>query len=293
MQADEVYMGVYKPVTKCEHGGITLKRTKFNRIVALVVVVAAVAGAGWYAWTKFSATTAGSSEGQSAGQTVAIVNGSPIAQMEIEAIVAQGAGRAAAIDQRITQVVMAGAAEKQFAADSARALNAGRTQLLAQMFAERRITQLRAAVTEPEIASYYEKNLSADEFRRFKLKFLIAKDAPEAQALYAALTTPASPDAKAASERLQYLSKNADGYLLAPEIPYGIGNVVKKMKAGELLQPILVREGILIVKIEDIREGERPPLTKVAQDIRALLANQKMAEEIQQLRKAAKIELKG
>lgn len=267
-----------------------------GRIIATTLVIGAtlfVTGC-WDTKTPAAPAAAAASTTSALSAPVATVNGSTIADIEIRDMMGRGMDRAAAVDQRITQTVMANAAATEFASDATTVLNAARTDILAQLYVNRKADLLRKAVTEKEIASFYEKNLTQDEFRKFKLKFVIAKDAKDGQAIYETLTkTPGSPEGKAALERFQYLNKAGDNFQLAQEVPYGIGNVLKKMKAGDLIQPLLVREGILIVKIEEIKEGERPDLAKVSADIRSSLASQKLNEEVQQLRKAAKIELKG
>jgi parvulin-like peptidyl-prolyl isomerase len=273
--------------------------TVTRRIIATFLVICAALSLTGCGDTKRSATPTPASASPTPSTSamsapVAAVNGTTITDIEIRDMMSRGMDRAAAVDQRITQTVMANAAATEFAGDATTVLNAARTDILAQLYVNRKAEALRKAVTEKEISSFYEKNLTQDEFRRFKLKFVIAKDAKDGQTIYETLTkNPGSSEGKAALERFQYLNKAGDNFQLAQEVPYGIGNVLKKMKAGDLIQPLLVREGILIVKIEEIKEGDRPELSKVSAEIRASLASQKLNEEVQQLRKAAKIELKG
>ena len=272
--------------------GDVLRKNVIGIVALGVLVVFGVGGYKYYAKSIAPKIEAGNN--QALITPVATINGVAITDLEVRDLVSKGMERASAIDQRITQTVMANAASLEFPKTAEVVLNAAKTDILAQLYVNQKSELLRSKVTDKEIADFYAKNMTAEEFRKYRLKFVIAKDAKDGQDIYEAITkNPDSAESKNELERFQFLNKSGDNYQAAQEIPYGIGSVVKKMKAGELVQPLLVREGILIVKIDDIKEGVRPELAKVTPDIRASLASQKMIEEVQKLRKASKIELKS
>ena len=68
---------------------------------------------------------------------------------------------------------------------------------------------------------------------------------------------------------------------------------MKKMKAGDVLPPTVIREGVLVALVEDTKDLPKPSLEKVREDIRTYLVSDRLSQEIQSLRKEAKIELKG
>ncbi|MFD2274154.1 peptidylprolyl isomerase [Undibacterium arcticum] len=51
--------------------------------------------------------------------------------------------------------------------------------------------------------------------------------------------------------------------------------MLKKMKAGDLLQPVVIREGVLVAMVEEIKEMPKPGLETVKEEIRNYLVMQK------------------
>ena len=64
-----------------------------------------------------------------------------------------------------------------------------------------------------------------------------------------------------------------------------------KLDKGQMTDaPVQSQFGWHVIKVDDVREAQFPPLEQVAPQIREALQQQKMAAYAEQLRKAAKIQ---
>jgi parvulin-like peptidyl-prolyl isomerase len=79
----------------------------------------------------------------------------------------------------------------------------------------------------------------------------------------------------------------------AADVPYGLGMAVKKLKAGERLQPVTVREGVLVLYVDDVKVNPKPELEKVRAEIRDLIVAERFNADMKARRAASKIELRG
>lgn len=233
-------------------------------------------------------------KGLATGAVLATINGRQVYEAEIAQLVQSGVDRSVALDRRITQNVLANAAEKDFSKDAKILMEANRADILAQLYMRNRLDAIRASITDKDIAEFYKKNVLDEDYRQYKLKTLVTADAKEAQTSYEALAK--GKDSKEAAPvlgKMQNLSRAEGNLVNIGEIPYNLGQVVKKMKAGEAMQPVVVREGILVMFLEEVKENPKPTLEKTKEEIRGLLVSERIGKEVQDLRKAAKIELKG
>lgn len=131
-----------------------------------------------------------------------------------------------------------------------------------------------------------------DDLRELKLKIYLTQDARDAQTSFELLTkTKDSPESKAFINKMTYLKKDGEHFAKLLEVPYNMGQLMKKMKAGDVLLPPPVREGVLVLYVEDAKEVEKPTLEKLTDEIRNYLIVERLEAEIQALRKDAKIEL--
>lgn len=225
---------------------------------------------------------------------LATVNGQPIRESQIRPLQQRGMDRTVALDRIITQAVLAQAAEKSYAAEAQIALASVHNDILSQLYTSKRTMALRDEVSEKDIAAFYEKNVTAEQGRLLKVKAYITPDAKDAQLVYQQASGPKdAKETKDAIAKMQYLSKDGEHFMAIQDLPYNLGQVVKKMKAGDVLQPVVLREGILVAMLEEFKDQPRPPLEKVREDIRAFLVNEKIEKEVQSLRKGSKIELKS
>lgn len=85
--------------------------------------------------------------------------------------------------------------------------------------------------------------------------------------------------------------EQGDGFAAAAALPYNLGRVVSKMKKGEYSDVLQLRNGLLILKVDESKQIKKPTLEELKQDIVQALALQKFNEELEQARSKAKVEL--
>jgi hypothetical protein len=261
----------------------------------MIFGVAAVAIAGTVG-AAYSVSLAGSpaNSASGAGNPLATVNGRIVSESTLLPLLQNGLDRTNALDRRITVEVVAQTAEKNFPSEARAALDAARGDLLFQLYAAKRTAALRAAVTERDIADVYETKITAEDSRQLKVRTFVTSDAKDAQTAYESVASRRnSPEGKEAIGKFAYLKKDGDHFVATAEIPYNLGQMMKKLKAGDVLPPTVIREGVLVAYIEEVKDVPKPSLEKVKEDIRTYLVNDRLSKEIQALRKEAKIELRG
>lgn len=221
-------------------------------------------------------------------QVAAVVNGQDITQGELEPLVRGGVDRAVALDRYINKLVAAQAGEKEFSQEAKTMVEASRREVLAQVYLQKRGEQIAKAVTDGDLKSYYEKNVRDEDYRSYKVKFALSLDQAEAAKIKDRLDK--SDDA--AISKMAYIKQADAHYANIAEIPYGLGQVVKKAKAGASVGPIVVREGVLILYVEDIKSNQKPAFDVVKDEIRGVIVGQRLNEDLDAKRKMASIQLK-
>lgn len=226
-------------------------------------------------------------------QTVATVNGKTIVQEELAGLLANGVDRAVALDRYINKVLAADAARGRYEAESRTMLAAAEREVLANLYLQRRSQELLKAITDAQIAEYYNANVRAEDYAAFRLRYYLTRDQGDAANVRALL----DKGDKAAQGRLASLSAGnangaaSDGWLGFQAIPYGLGRVVSGAKTGDIIGPVLVRDGLLLLVLDERRDGKKPALEDVRNEIRSVLADRQLSEELLALRKKAQIQL--
>ena len=74
--------------------------------------------------------------------------------------------------------------------------------------------------------------------------------------------------------------------------PAEIDALVASAKAGDYLRAVRVRDGFLILHIEQVRPGKKPEQTKeIKEEIRGLIAERRFNDELLERREKAQIKL--
>lgn len=226
-------------------------------------------------------------------QTVATVNGKTIVQEELAGLLANGVDRAVALDRYINKVLAADAARGRYEDESRAMLAAAEREVLANLYLQRRSQELLKAVTDAQVAEYYSANVRVEDYAGYRLRYYLTRDQADAVNVRALL----DKGDKSAQGRLAALAPGnanggaSDGWLGFQAIPYGLGRVVAAAKQGDVIGPVLVRDGLLLLVLDERREGKKPALDDVRTEIRALLADRQLSEELLALRKKAQIQL--
>ncbi len=222
-------------------------------------------------------------------KVVATVDGSEITEAELAPFLNAGMDKAIAIDRAINKVVAANSADKLYKQVSRSAMQSAKNEILANVFVNQRSVEVRNAVTETDVKTFYAERVKAEDFTTFRLRFFVSVDAKEAQDVYDGV----GRFEKESMAKLTFVKKDGDHYLNAAEVPYGLGAAVKKLKAGERLQPLTIREGILVLYVDDVKANPKPEFTKVQAEIKDLIVGERFNADMKTRRAAAKIELRG
>lgn len=275
--------------------GMPFAKQKLTLGVAALGLVGLVSWAGWTAFQGpaspsvspvASAFAAGDSSGQSDRQ-VASINGMKITEMELGGMLQSGVDRAIVIDRYINKVVAAERGREMYVEEAKAALRAAEREVLSTLYTTKRMEELRKAVSDDDVKAYYDANVLDQNFQQWKVSYYLSNDQNDVQQTLDKL----KKGDKDALDQLKPLVEQGDGYAVAQAMPYNLGRVVSKMKKGEFSEVLRLRNGLLVLKIEDSKQLRKPTLEELKQDIVQALALEKFNAELEQARRQAKVEL--
>lgn len=252
----------------------------------------------WAGWTAFqgpsntgvspvaSAFAAGTSANKS-DREVASINGMKITEMELGGMLQSGVDRAIVIDRYINKVVAAERGREMYVEEAKAALRAAEREVLSTLYTTKRMEELRKAVSDDEVRAYYDANVLDQNFQQWKVSYYLSNDQNDVQQTLEKL----KKGEKDALDQLKPLVEQGDGYAVAQALPYNLGRVVSKMKKGEFSEVLRLRNGLLVLKIEDSKQFKKPTMEELKQDIVQALALEKFNAELEQARRQAKVEL--
>lgn len=271
-----------------------------RKIVLAVAALGLVGLLSWAGWTAFSgsagqsdavspvgnvfAAAGGAAQGD---RQVATINGMKITEMELGGLLQSGVDRAIVIDRYINKVVAAERGREMYVDEAKAAMRAAEREVLATLYTTKRLEELRKAVTEQEITAYYDTNVLDQNFQQWKVSYYLSNNQADIQDTLSKL----KKGEKDALEQLKPLVDQGDGYAVAQALPYNLGRVVSRMKKGEISEVLNLRNGLLVLKIEDMKQLKKPTRDELKQDIVQALALEKFNSELEQARRQAKVEL--
>ena len=275
--------------------GIPFAKQKLTLSVAALGLAGLVSWAGWTAFQGpsspsvspvASAFAAGDSSGKS-DREVASINGMKITEMELGVMLQSGVDRAIVIDRYINKVVAAERGREMYVEEAKAALRAAEREVLSTLYTTKRMEELRKAVSDEDVKAYYDANVLDQNFQQWKVSYYLSNDQNDVQQTLDKL----KKGDKDALDQLKPLVEQGDGYAVAQAMPYNLGRVVSKMKKGEFSEVLRLRNGLLVLKIEDSKQLKKPTLEELKQDIVQALALEKFNAELEQARRQAKVEL--
>lgn len=263
-------------------------------VLGCLVMIPVVAFAGYTYVTHGSqaaapAAVASQQPAPKGGKVAAVVNGQEIFDSELAGAVAQGVDRAVAIDRYVNKALAADLARSAYGKEATEALRGAEREVLSQLYIAKKTESLRAGVTDAEVKSYYDANVKVEDYAGYKVRFAMTADEKEAVGIAEAIAGGKVKDVEA---RFKPVKDGADGFLMAAELPYGLGGVVRALKKGEYSRPIVLRNGFFILYLEDTKANPKPEQAKVAEEIKNLLVAKKLTDELVAARAAAKVELR-
>ena len=267
------------------------RKCQFVKVGAVAAVVATLGFGGYQMWGSDAAGTAKAASAVSlseqAAMVVATVNGQAVTEGEIVGIVQAGVDKAIVIDRYINKVLAAEMGRDRYSKEAQAVVQAAEREVLSTLYTTRRMEELRKAVSEEEIKSFYEKNVLDENFKLWKVSYYLSGDANDIQSTLSALK---EGDAKALSQ-LKPLVEVGDGFAATNVLPYNLGRVVAKMKKGEFSSVLQMRNGLLVLRVDDMKQIDKPKVDAVRNEIIENIALQKFNQELEQARKQAKVEL--
>lgn len=223
----------------------------------------------------------------SADAVLANINGQTVTEMEVAGLLQSGIDRAIVVDRYINKVVAAERGREMYASEAKAALRAAEREVLSTLYTTKRMEELRNAVTDQQVADFYTQNVLDQNFQQWKVSYYLSASEDDANKVLASL----KKGDKDAIEQLKPLVEQGDGYAAAVAIPYGLGRVVSKMKKGEFSEVLRLRNGLLVLRIDDMKQLKKPTQEELKQEIIQALALEKFNQELEQARRQAKVEL--
>jgi peptidyl-prolyl cis-trans isomerase C len=154
--------------------------------------------------------------------------------------------------------------------------------------------KIRPQVTEEEIRKVYdEESVKLQQTERVRARHILVGTEKEAQDILARL---------AKGEKFEDLAKQFSldgskdyggdlGYFTQPEMVPEFSKAAFALKTGETSQPIKTDFGWHIIRLEDRKQGAAQPYDQVKSAIRNVLLRRKVAEVMEKVRAASKVEI--
>jgi peptidyl-prolyl cis-trans isomerase C len=151
----------------------------------------------------------------------------------------------------------------------------------------------RSPITDAQIKAAYEEQKKLSGSKEYKVRHILVETEAEAKDITAQLKKGAK------FEDLAKKSKDPGSAQRGGELDWaGAGNYVKpfsdamvKLDKGQMTDaPVQSQFGWHVIKVDDIREAQFPPLDQVSPQIREALQRQKLGAFADQLRKNAKVQ---
>ncbi len=267
-----------------------------RKIIVALTSLGVVAGLSWAAWAALQGQSQGkvspvnsaiASTAERPDREIAKINGMKITEMEVAGLMQSGIDRAIVIDRYINKVVAAERGKEMYAEEAVAALRAAEREVLSTLYTTRRMQALRSAVSDDEVKSYYDANVLDQNFQQWMVSYYLSNDENDVQKTLGKLK---SGD-KQALEQLKPLVEQGDGYANTANLPYNLGRVVSKMKKGEFSEVLRLRNGLLVLRLDDMKQLQKPTLEQLKEEIIQAIALEKFNAELEEARRKAKVEL--
>jgi peptidyl-prolyl cis-trans isomerase C len=243
-------------------------------------------------------------------QNIAVVNGKPVPKARVDAIVSQVQKQASSRGQQlppdldklvrdkvVTDEILSQEAERRGLAASSdfkSQMEIARQSILIGLLSQD--VEKKAAVSDAEVQTEYDKFKAQASGTEYKARHILVEKEDEAKAIVAKLKAGAKFEdlAKASSKDPGSAQNGGDLDFAAPSsyVPE-FSQAMVALKKGEYTEvPVKTQFGYHIIKLEDTRAAQFPPLTDVKAQIQQRLTQQKAATFRDELRAKAKTDYK-
>ena len=268
-----------------------------------VLALAVLGGGGWYLYSqgklpgvgkpaaKTPAPTTAALSADERLRVLAEVNGKAITAEEVAPALVGGLDRAIAVDRYVTRLLASEAALEEYPDEAKAARAAAEREVLASLYLRRKSEELVMAVTQADIDKAYKEQVRDEDYASYKLNYYLTQDDLDATAMERNI---AANDAQAKAKFVPVpANREGDGFIPLAATPYGLGALVARAKAGDYLRAVRVRDGFLILHVEQVRAGKKPEQTKDLNDqIRNLIAQDLLNKELLARREKAQVKLR-
>jgi peptidyl-prolyl cis-trans isomerase C len=240
-------------------------------------------------------------------QNIAIVNGKPVPKARVDALITQvtkqgGQQRTPELekqarDEVVMREMFMQEAEKRGLAASADYKSqmefARQTILIRELFEDEK---KKHPVSDDEVKAEYEKFKAQGSGTEYRARHILVEKEDDAKKLIAQIKGGAKFEdvAKKNSKDPGSAENGGDLDFAKPDsyVPE-FGQAMTKLKKGEMTQePVKSQFGYHIIKLEDTREAQFPPLAEVTPQIKQRLEQQKLAKFRDDVREKAKTDYK-
>jgi peptidyl-prolyl cis-trans isomerase C len=243
-------------------------------------------------------------------QNIAVVNGKPVPKARVDTIVTQVQKQAASRNQQVppdlekmvrdkvvTDEILSQEAERRGLGGSSEykaQMELARQSILIGLLAQD--IDKKAAVSDADVQKEYDKFKAQASGTEYKARHILVEKEDEAKAIVAKLKAGAKFEdlAKQSSKDPGSAPNGGDLDFAAPGsyVPE-FSQAMVALKKGEYTEtPVKTQFGYHIIKLEDTRAAQFPPLADVKPQIQQRLAQQKAAAFRDELRAKAKTDYK-
>jgi peptidyl-prolyl cis-trans isomerase C len=236
-------------------------------------------------------------------QNVAVVNSKPIPKARedawIEQLKKQGQEdspqlRAQIKDQLIQREILMQEVQRRGLAEKPEVkfqLDVQRQNTLIQALMRDELT--RNPVTDEQVKAAYTEQSAAMGSKEYRARHILVESEAEAKDLIAQLNKGAKFEELAKKSKDPGSAQRGGELDWAPPSAYvkPFADAMLKLDKGKTIEaPVQSQFGWHVIRVDDIREAQIPPLEQVAPQIREALQQQRVAAFAEQLRKNAKIQ---
>lgn len=232
---------------------------------------------------------------------VARVNGKPISAVELDAQVqaqssrGQRVERSSALDQLIDLKVLATAAEDQGLPEQpeiAAQIERQRAALLAQHLVRAELSDFQ--VSEDDLRQAYKEHVSGMDGKEYKASHILLDDEDKAKEVIAKLDD--GGDFAELAKKYSTgptSSRGGDlGWFQPDQMVEAFADAVRKLEPGKYTEkPVKTRFGWHVVKLEDVRDMQKPKFEDIKSKLRNQLVSQHVQDYIASLREKADVEI--
>ncbi len=237
-------------------------------------------------------------------QNLAVVNGKPVPLSRVDALVQQversgrpvdDALRAQIKEEVIAREVFMQEAEKRGLKASKEYKTqmelASQTILIRELFAD---FQRKNPVTEAEIKAEYDSFVAANGGQEFRSRHILVETEDEAKAIIASIKKGAKFE-DIAQKQSKDPGSGAQGgdldWATASSFVTEFSDAMVKLGKGQMTDaPVRSQFGWHVIRVDDIREAQLPPLDQLKPQITQELQQQKLVQFQENLRNKAKVQ---